>query len=280
MGDAQCANCGAALSGPYCPHCGQRVSHAAPTSREFLHETSEELFHWEGKIPRTAKALLFQPGRLTLDFLAGRRARWLPPLRAYLLCSLVFFVSGPLSETLAHRSLMNASVSLKNNGQPVALTPQMREDIAQGLPARVLGADRLIRAAETGRDFGPEIRASFPKAMFVLVPMFAVFTRLLWHRRLHRYPSHLYVALHLHAAWFLILGAVTVIAIPLPEPVADVLGATMTVYVIAYTLVALRRVFEDGWAATLAKSVALIVVYVAVLLTVSLGLLVYAVSKT
>lgn len=279
MSNSTCANCGAALSGPYCPQCGQRASHPDPTIREFLHETSEELFHWEGKIPRTAKALLFQPGRLTLDFLAGRRARWLPPLRVYLLCSLLFFLAGPLSEALGHPSSMNFSLGGKD-GKPVTLTDQDREDIRKALPARFLGADRLIRAAESGKNFSTEIRASLPKAMFLLMPVFATLTWLLWHRRLRHYLSHLYVSLHLHAAWFLIVATVTLIAIPFPDVVATVLGVIMSIYVVGYTFVVLRRVFQQGWVWTIVKSVALVAIYGMCLVTVGMGLLLYAVSRS
>src|SRR5436190_16331864 len=99
-----CLNCSAELHGPYCATCGQRVPHRDLALREFLHETMEELSHWDGKVPRTLKALFLQPGRLTVDFLAGRRARWLAPLRVYLICSVAFFVSKPIVEAVTHRS--------------------------------------------------------------------------------------------------------------------------------------------------------------------------------
>ena len=137
----------------------------------------------------------------------------------------------------------------------------------------------MIQAAESGRDFGPEVRKNLPKAMFVLVPVFAIFTRLLWRRHFQRYPSHLYVALHLHAAWFLIVAAITVAAIPLSDAVAGVLGGVMAIYVVGYTLVALRRVLGSGWPATVAKSLVLFVLYSLSVVAVSLSLLIYAVVK-
>ena len=175
---------------------------------------------------------------------------------------------------------MNFSVNVKNDGQPSTLTPEQRQAIMDGLPARFLGADRLIRAAESGRNFSPEIRASLPKAMFILVPVFALITRLLWHRRFRRYPSHLYFALHLHAAWFLAVGTVTIIAIPLPETVIRALGAAMVIYIVGYTLVALRRVFGNRWPATIVKSIVLGAMYAVCLFSVAFGLLVYAILKS
>ena len=196
----------------------------------------------------------------------------------YLLSSLILFLSGPLSETLAHRPLLDVHLSVKG-GKAGELTAEDRAAIANGFPARILGADRLIRAAESGKDFSRDVFASLPRAMFVLLPMFAALTRLLWHRRLRRYPSHLYVALHLHAAWFLMVGMVTLIAIPLPNAVAETLGVLTVVYVVGYTLIALRRIFQNGWPVTLIKSVVLIAMYDVCLLTVMLGLLAYAISK-
>jgi hypothetical protein len=83
MSDAEtCRNCQAQLSGRYCASCGQKQVSADPSLGELLSETAEELTHLEGKVPRTLAVLLFQPGCLTSNTLAGRRARWPPPLFA------------------------------------------------------------------------------------------------------------------------------------------------------------------------------------------------------
>src|SRR4051794_38334780 len=72
-----CLNCGAPLGGPYCAICGQKDPKPDLTLREFVHETTHELTDWDGKVPRTLKALVLRPGLLTIDYLSGRRARWL-----------------------------------------------------------------------------------------------------------------------------------------------------------------------------------------------------------
>jgi Protein of unknown function (DUF3667) len=99
-----CLNCGRPLTGPYCAECGQKQRDTDPTLREFLHETSAEFTQWDGKIPSTLKTLFLEPGGLTEDFLAGRRVRWLQPLRLYLICSLAFFVSKPVGQAISNRS--------------------------------------------------------------------------------------------------------------------------------------------------------------------------------
>jgi hypothetical protein len=60
---AVCLNCGAALSGAYCARCGQKSTQPDLTLGGFLHETTHELTHWDGKIPATLKTLLLKPGR-------------------------------------------------------------------------------------------------------------------------------------------------------------------------------------------------------------------------
>jgi hypothetical protein len=89
-----CLNCGAPLTGPYCAHCGQKKPHTDLTFRELLREATQELAQWDGKIPGTLRALFFKPGLLTVDFLAGRRARWLAPLRVYLISGLPARIFG------------------------------------------------------------------------------------------------------------------------------------------------------------------------------------------
>jgi hypothetical protein len=276
-----CANCGRPLVGPFCAGCGQKRSTVDLTLTDFLHETTHELTHWDGKIPRTLKALFLKPGLLTLDFFAGRRARWLSPLRLYLICSIAYFVSGPLVESITHqRRREMARVTIINSDGSRTITPEMRKELEAGLPARIFGMDVLERAASNPEQINREVEAILPKAMFLLVPVFAVLTRVAWRRRLPRYPAHLYLALHVHAAWFGVLAFVNVVAaFMLVTTVGVILGVAAFAYTIWYSLVTVRRVFKDSWPLTIAKSALIAAVYSACLATVSLGLLAFVLLR-
>src|SRR5262245_42988326 len=89
---ADCLNCGAELSGPFCSACGQRDIPPYPSVRELAVDAFWELSGWDGRFASTVRALVRRPGQLTLEFLEGRRARYISPLRLYLMCSLVYFV--------------------------------------------------------------------------------------------------------------------------------------------------------------------------------------------
>src|SRR5690349_10164183 len=88
----QCDNCGAPVAGKYCSHCGQRFEHKIHSLLHFSREVTEDLTHADSRLWSTILALLFKPGFLTREFLNGRRVRYLPPLRLYLVLSVLFFL--------------------------------------------------------------------------------------------------------------------------------------------------------------------------------------------
>jgi hypothetical protein len=181
-------------------------------------------------------------------------------------------------EALTHRSAREmARFSIKNDDGSQGLTPEMRQRIREGLPARVFGAERLERAATDNARLNHQIQAVLPKAMFALLPMFAFLTWLAWRRALPRYPAHLYVALHLHAAWF---GAMMVSTIAAgfitANVIAGIVGLGVLLYIPWYGLIAVRRIFRESWPKTIAKAAAVTAVYGACFLVTSLALVAYA----
>ncbi len=261
--ESTCLNCGQVLTGRYCAGCGQKTLPTDLTFREFLHETTQELTNWDGKIPSTLKALFFNPGLLTLDFFAGRRARWLTPLRLYLICSVAYFLTGAMVEAITHRSVRDmAEITITNPDGTKELSAEGRKDLEEGWPARFFGVDRLERAAADPGRLNHEIQLILPKAMFLMLPLFAVLTMVAWRRRQPRYPAHLYLALHLHAAWFGAMAIQTLVEGILDFEVVEVIaGLTTFAYVVWYGVLTVRRVFNDSWPVTLAKVLAVSVVY-------------------
>ncbi|MDX1515389.1 MAG: DUF3667 domain-containing protein [Woeseiaceae bacterium] len=87
-----CLNCGAPITGQYCGQCGQRANTRLISLWELIRDAFGDLFELDSRLWRTLIPLLFRPGQLTRDYLRGRRARFMPPFRMYLVLSLIFFV--------------------------------------------------------------------------------------------------------------------------------------------------------------------------------------------
>jgi len=87
-----CMNCGTELRGQYCGTCGQRASSRLISLWELLRDGFGDLLDIDSRLWRTAAPLLIRPGKLTRDYLEGRRARYMPPFRMYLVLSVIFFV--------------------------------------------------------------------------------------------------------------------------------------------------------------------------------------------
>jgi len=95
-GSARCLNCGTELKGPFCYYCGQPDRNFMRFFPALLRDLMEDLFDLDSRFMRTLKPLLFKPGRLTSDFMNGRRFRYTPPMRLYIFSSIAFFLLAAL----------------------------------------------------------------------------------------------------------------------------------------------------------------------------------------
>jgi len=86
-----CENCGAELAGPHCAQCGQAAIDYRRSFRHVIVDVLDSFLNWDSKFFATIGLLIVKPWRLTNEFLAGRRVRYLHPLRLYLLASILFF---------------------------------------------------------------------------------------------------------------------------------------------------------------------------------------------
>jgi hypothetical protein len=92
-----CPNCNELLWGQYCASCGQRARVRMITFWELLKDAGDLLASLDSRIWRTLGLLMFRPGRLTLDYLQGKRARFVPPVRLFIASSIVFFFIATLN---------------------------------------------------------------------------------------------------------------------------------------------------------------------------------------
>ncbi len=91
--EKDCLNCGHYVEENYCPHCGQENIELKEDALHLVAHTIADYFHFEHKFFATLKPLLFQPGKLTQTYVAGKRQSFINPIRLYIFVSIVFFIA-------------------------------------------------------------------------------------------------------------------------------------------------------------------------------------------
>jgi len=86
-----CENCGKELAGLYCSQCGQPAIDYRRSFRHVIVDVLDSFLNWDSKFFHTIGLLVTRPWKLTTEFLAGRRMKYLHPARLYLLTSILFF---------------------------------------------------------------------------------------------------------------------------------------------------------------------------------------------
>jgi hypothetical protein len=259
-----CLNCGEHASCRFCPACGQPAIDPNPTLGEFVHEAAGEFLHWDGKLAATFRLLFTKPGELTREYLAGRRARYLSPLRLYLTCSVLFFALKALAPE--PRIVLNAGASqvgmltIQEDSVGESLAAADRMSQSSKPTKRVIG--RLLgNALRHGDETTASLRRSIPNVMFVLVPIFAALAALVFRDRRMRYPQHLAFALHTHA--FLFLALIPTLAPRVTRNgVVDAMAVALSFGAIAvYALLAVRRFYGGTILGAILRSGAVAAIY-------------------
>lgn len=145
---ARCRNCGRDLHGEYCSHCGQEHVESGAPAGELFREFLKDEFHFDFRIVRTILPLLFRPGFLTAEYLAGRRVRYVPPLRMYVFISVALFALVGWHARRAHWDPI-AIARYNENDTRDALKPDGTKKKAETKWSFQFGADSAIVSTDS-----------------------------------------------------------------------------------------------------------------------------------
>ena len=93
--EKNCLNCGHHVEFHYCSSCGQPNLELKEPFWHFIGHSIGHYFHFDSKFFKTLVPLLTKPGQLTLDYLAGKRARYIHPVSLYIFVSIIYFLIVP-----------------------------------------------------------------------------------------------------------------------------------------------------------------------------------------
>jgi len=320
-----CLNCGTELQGKYCHNCGQENLQIKESFGHMVNHAVSDYFHFDQQFFHTLKPLLLKPGKLTLEYMAGRRAQYLHPVKMYIFISLVFFLlifksnhevvrindgkhvskkeitdkvnkeldkNGALSadqkktiEKTVKNALPAEGVKINNDGSLVNI--QDDEGVKDTTVAQYLAAQAKLPVNE--RDgfwerffnktslaykekygsrykemFYEDVKHNAPKAMFVLLPLFALILKVTFWRNKKYYVEHMIYAIHLHCFYFLFSAIILLIQMALPDSwsaVSDWLNAILFFYSIYYIYRSLRVVYNRRRWVTIRKMITMSFMY-------------------
>lgn len=269
--ERHCLNCGTPLTGAFCPHCGQKDQDRRVRLRHLLPELLDDLLHYDHLVLRSLWLLVSRPGFLTQEFMAGRRVRHVSPFRLYVAISFVLFTAFSLVPTgNRHRAGNRPMPEI----QVIETPPQVA--VARKKPVPPWAQTIKTRAHNASQDperFKHAFLTNLSRALFVLMPLLAGFLLLLHLRGRTFFMEHMVLSLHFHCFSFLVILALTGLALLPGDGWGDWPGILLFFTPPIYLAVALQRLYRRGWLRSAVKAALATGLYGLVVCFALLGLL-------
>lgn len=258
-----CANCGTTLLGHYCHECGQQ-GHLHNKLGHLLHEFVEGIAHFDGRLWRTLPIMVLRPGRLSRDWIEGKRARYVAPLHIFLFAMFLVFTIPSVMHALTPASAHKEEVVFKFDGAPLNPTEreayflEQRKQIQEELknPAKQSASDQFaLKTALAATEFfapkignseyyGYKIKTLAYKLSFLLAPMaMAILWLLLLYKRGYSLYDHGTVALY--GLGFLALAIA--VGELLPEAIAGLWWLILMIFAPIHAVRHLKVAYAMSW---------------------------------
>jgi hypothetical protein len=243
-----CRNCGAALQGVYCHECGQSSAIIRRPTKEVLDDAMGNILHWDSRLTRTLRLLFFHPGKLALEWIEGRRMRYVPPFRLYIIASFILFLLVGISARQGSEGYEFVTIGEDSMAE---IQESIDEAKANGEWLSGIFLQATLEALKDPSAYVRKIVSNLPKAAFLFLPIFALLHMGVNFRQGRYYIDYLVFSLHFHAFIFSLI-ALTLLMGLISEPLgsfAELLYFSIPVY----GLVAFRNFNQQGWAKSFLK---------------------------
>jgi len=238
---------------------------------------------------------MLRPGRLTNEYLGGRRASYVAPLRLYLTASVLFFVVAALTDTNLHVSWEDPSEQsqrlLSAGGQDATNVTIERNGGCDTILADRDGEwigywrDRARKACvrvmyDKGQSLERAAVDNIPIMMVIFIPVLALVMKLLYPLSKRFYAEHLIFFLHYHAFGFFVLVLLITVyqagnLTAWSGEAWRAVSISVSAYMAIYLLIAMRQVYRQSYFVTSIKYFILFMVYVGGLATSLTGVILY-----
>lgn len=281
-----CANCGTPLGGEFCAQCGQARADIKRPVWSLVTDTIDGIVSWDGRLLSTYRQLFTRPGSVARNYMDGKRQSFTPPVRLYLIVSLLFFAAMTVSDIRIIAVDLTAD-GPTDAGVRVTMFQPPRQEAPPQIPPEVQ-ADLLRQLEEAGgggwREVAriamnePEVleqrsSAAASQGFILMVVLFGLFCAILHPRR--RMIEHAVHALYFHAAILLpfAAGLIASVLIPMPMVVALTVAAILLLAFVTGLLLFDRGFYGSSWIGAGLRTAALLPAYAFAAIVVGLGMI-------
>ncbi len=285
-----CLNCQASpLYGRYCHVCGQENLEPKETVWHLILHFFNDITHFDGKFFATVKYLLKKPGFLSAEYVRGRRASYLNPIRMYVFTSAIFFLilfslkSGQIANVTVtpekeHGTVLKSNLEGLHQGEFKTVKgydsaqDRLPDSLKDGFWNRLMTRRFIVINEEYRKDsrgynehLVENFLHSFPKILFFSLPFFALILRLLYVRRKqYLYVEHGIFTIHLYCAVFILMLAAVLLGElsngvrwGWVQTICNISIFAIVLYMFIYLYLAMRSFYRQGWGRTLIKYILL-----------------------
>ncbi|PCI67046.1 MAG: hypothetical protein COB38_09805 [Gammaproteobacteria bacterium] len=269
----KCLNCNSELTGSFCSHCGQSIKSRRGPIWQVAKQFSDDIFSIDSKVIQSLFVLLVKPGQLSKQFLDGRRASVLPPVRLYLVVSILFFfifqIPSPdvsnknvyigdilLGKEKADKDLQKFSLIMFETGEKASVVENWINGIINEKEALMKSTNAQI----TINNMFNNLESVLPNLLILFLPLFAIILKGLYLFKRSLYFDHLIFLLHFQT-W--LMGAILIIY---GLALQNGWWSALSIFIPIYLAKAQKTVYSQSYWLIIPKTILILISYCGLLI--------------
>lgn len=268
-----CKNCDTEFVGHFCPNCGQSVRELDQPFNVLIIDLLGNMWAFDTRVVKTIKSLLVQPGQMALDYVAGKRARYMPPFRLYIFISFFFFLllNISTSRVLKDDIKISKDSSIVIKGSSDTYDKQTDKNISDKDVTK--GKEILGNINENKAYYTSRFISFLSWSLFILMPFYSFLLWILFRKKQKHFLAHFIFSINQHA--FLFLLFIILLSVNLIFPNKDISPESwiLLLYPI-YVVIGARTLYKKSWISTTLRITLAHFIYL-LIVTVAIGIIFY-----
>lgn len=238
-----CKNCETEFTGHYCNNCGQSVKDFDRPFKVLIFDVVGTMWAFDTRLFKTLKSIFFKPGQVPLDYVQGKRARYMPPFRLYIFISFIFF----MLMNIAFKSSFNEADKQEGPGIENVITINGSANGKEIDPADVKKANDTITSIKENKHYYTSRFLSLMSwSLFILMPLFASFLWIMFRKYQRYFLGHFIFAINLHSFLFILFIIILTVNLIFPDKSSAYEAWLLMLYPV-YIVSGSRKLYGARW---------------------------------